>query len=171
METACSFVFLFEFIVRTYAARHRLLHLFSLESAVDFITIAPNLLQISFSRIRGSTHLDFGFFRFVRILKLLRILRVHRLLDHSDSLVQRKVMVLIFTMLSLVFCAAGGFLETEHEQVEWIEAQIIPCKFLLCQITCRTNQTSSNRLFTLEKTFSPVAYECLRIAQICFVAD
>ncbi|GMH39325.1 hypothetical protein BSKO_07223 [Bryopsis sp. KO-2023] len=115
-ELVCCLFFALEYSLRFYVTEFRLSYFLSWESAIDLITIVPPLMNLMLWH--ESLHsLEFGFFRFIRLLRLLRILRVHRLMAHGDSLVHRKVMVLVFTMISLVFCAAGGFLETEFEQM------------------------------------------------------
>ena len=114
MELACSGFFTAEFALRLYVAEDRWHHFFTWESAVDQLTILPPFLELS---LRRAALVDFGFLRCARLLRLLRILRVHRLMTRTDSLIQRKVLVLCFSMLTLIVCSAGAFLETEYEQV------------------------------------------------------
>lgn len=114
IEALCGGFFAVEYLLRISITEHKISFLLSWESAVDVLTILPPFLSLSLNQIDS---VDFGFLRFARLLRLLRILRVHRLMARTDSIVQRKVLVLFFSMFTLIFCSAGAFLEAEHKQV------------------------------------------------------
>merc|ERR1719238_1574570 len=53
--------------------------------------------------------------RIFRIFKLLRVLRMYRVLRLSDDGITRQVMTMVWTLISIVFCAAGLIQIVEDE--------------------------------------------------------
>ena len=51
----------------------------------------------------------------LRVLRVVRLLQVYRLRTISDSRLHRQVLALIFTIFSLIFCAAGVIQVVETE--------------------------------------------------------
>lgn len=130
VEALCGGFFAIEYLLRISIAEHKLSFLLSWESAVDVLTILPPFLSLSLNQIDS---VDFGFLRFARLLRLLRILRVHRMMARTDSIVQRKVLVLFFSMFTLIFCSAGAFLEAEHKQVTLNSVDCKSTRFVLVE--------------------------------------
>ena len=78
---------------------------------VDTLTVVPVFLEFA-----GDSVLRLDFLRMVRFLrvirifrifKLLRVLRMYRVLRLSDDGITRQVMTMVWTLISIVFCAAG----------------------------------------------------------------
>ena len=66
----------------------------------------------------GGSDNGFTFFRVLRLLRVMRILRIHKLVTISDSLVQRQLFNIAYTVFVLVFCTAGLFHNVEGGS-EW----------------------------------------------------
>ena len=95
----------------TVAATNKLLYIFEPFPMVDTLTVVPVFLEFA-----GDSVLRLDFLRMVRFLrvirifrifKLLRVLRMYRVLRLSDDGITRQVMTMVWTLISIVFCAAG----------------------------------------------------------------
>lgn len=74
---------------------------------VDIITIVPVYITIGLqASTGGSAGVNLSIFRFVRILRLIRILRMFKLLNTLSG-VERQLVTLSLTLISLIFMAAG----------------------------------------------------------------
>lgn len=113
-ELVCGCFFSVEYLLKIYVTEYKWRYFLSWESSVDLMTILPPFIELS---AKHGESVQLSFLRFARLLRLLRILRVHRVMRRTDALIQRKVMVLCFSMVTLIICSAGAFIETEHRQV------------------------------------------------------
>ena len=100
-ESIYTQFFLVDFVYHFFAAPNIFLFMTSGWTIVDLLTIVPYFLALVVS-----TRVNLSVFRVVRILRLVRILRAFRLLAGLDG-VQRQLITLTLTMISLVFMGAG----------------------------------------------------------------
>lgn len=114
-ENLITQFFAIDFIYNYLAAFNKFDFLLSFSSFVDFLTIAPIYITLSFNGKGKSPNLSI--FRFVRILRLIRIMRMFKVLGGLSG-VRRQIITLSLTLLSLVFLAAGIFqiMETDVRQ-------------------------------------------------------
>ena len=126
-ELSYSIFFLCEFLLRWYASSFSWKFCLDWSSIIDVLTTIPILLE-------GLTHyyLNLSFLRLARILKSLRIMRIHKLVQHTDSEVQRQLFTIIFLVVSSVFTIAGLLHLAENEwrlDVDGDETEETPKKF------------------------------------------
>ncbi|KAK3233190.1 hypothetical protein CYMTET_56486 [Cymbomonas tetramitiformis] len=119
-ELACAIFFFIEFLIM-HASERVIWYLLSFPALVDMLTIFPVILQLADSQ--SNTNLSFlRMVRLMRMMRLLRILRVHRLMQHSDSEIHRHVFVLVFTVVSVIFCTAGLLQMVDTQDLEFHDA-------------------------------------------------
>ena len=114
-EISVAVFFLIEYILRLLAAEERLGYIFIIPALVDMVTTLPVLIPLVGG---GGSDNGFTFFRVLRLLRVMRVLRIHKLVTISDSLVQRQLFNIAYTVFVLVFCAAGLFHNVEGGS-EW----------------------------------------------------
>ena len=109
-ELSYSLFFVAEFFIRWYAANMSVKFFLDWSSIIDLLTAIPFLLE-------GATHyyLNLSFFRLARILKSLRIMRLYKVVQHTDSEVQRQLFTIIFMVVSSVFTISGLLHLVENE--------------------------------------------------------
>ena len=109
-ELSYSIFFVAEFCVRWYAANLSLKYFFDWSAIIDLLTAIPFLLE-------GATHyyLNLSFFRLARILKSMRMMRIYKVVQHTDSEVQRQLFTIIFMVVSSVFTISGLLHLAENE--------------------------------------------------------
>lgn len=102
IELWITIIFLFEYLVRWWAKEFSLRYLVTPGALVDLVAILPLFLP--------------GHWQFIRLLRILRILRIlslikdNKLLDESYM----RVIQIFFTMVTILFIAAGFIYEIEH---------------------------------------------------------
>ena len=109
-EVSYSVFFVIEFFVRWYAANLSLKFFLDWSSIIDLVTAIPFLLE-------GATkyYLNLSFFRLARILKSLRVMRLYKVVQHTDSEVQRQLFTIVFMVVSSVFTISGLLHLVENE--------------------------------------------------------
>jgi hypothetical protein len=101
IEIIITQFFLLDFLFNWFTAHTSLSFFLNPMTAVDLLTIAPVYVKLAIGRTKG-----FSSLRFLRILRLARILRAFRLLKGLTG-VQRQLITLVLTVLSLIFLASG----------------------------------------------------------------
>ena len=105
--------FVCDYAVRLYIAQDSLAFFFSGVSLLDFITVVPAIvtwLMSGFSEFETNIQVIVQCIRVMRVFRIFRVIRVIRVMSVSQSYAfQRQVSVLVLTVLSLVFAAAGMF--------------------------------------------------------------
>ena len=105
--------FVCDYAVRLYIAQDSLAFFFSGVSLLDFITVVPAIvtwIMSGFSEFETNIQVIVQCIRVMRVFRIFRVIRVIRVISVSQSFAfQRQVSVLVLTVLSLVFAAAGMF--------------------------------------------------------------
>jgi hypothetical protein len=105
--------FVCDYAVRLYIAQDSLAFFFSGVSLLDFITVVPAIvtwLMSGFANFETNIQVIVQCIRVMRVFRIFRVIRVIRVISVSQSFAfQRQVSVLVLTVLSLVFAAAGMF--------------------------------------------------------------
>ncbi|KNC55235.1 uncharacterized protein AMSG_10867 [Thecamonas trahens ATCC 50062] len=102
IEIFLAAAFAVDFVIHFIASKSRLKFLVSPMSIVDLITILPVVVQLVLVN-----QVDLGFLRIVRILRVFRILRTYRLFSVTIDERKRELVVLLFTLVSLLYCSAS----------------------------------------------------------------
>merc|ERR1712195_383510 len=79
---------------------------------IDFMSIVPFYIEVAL----GADDSSFMFLRiarFLRIMRLLRVLRSYRVMTLANSELQRGLIMLVLSILSLIFISTGCILEAE----------------------------------------------------------
>ncbi|MBW4542818.1 MAG: ion transporter [Myxacorys chilensis ATA2-1-KO14] len=106
-ENAILFIFVIEYFLRFWCAKHKVEHVFSLFSIIDLISILPFLLS-------GSSAGFLRIFRWFRILRLIRFIggnTVFGYVSSEDSAIYTRI---LFTLFSIVFVYSGLIYQVEH---------------------------------------------------------
>lgn len=106
-ENAILFIFVVEYFLRFWCAKHKARHVFSLFSIIDFISILPFLVS-------GSSVGFLRIFRWFRILRLIRFIggnTVFGYVSSEDSAIYTKI---LFTLFSIIFVYSGLIYQVEH---------------------------------------------------------
>eukprot|EP01028_Stygiella_incarcerata_P012293 TRINITY_DN7481_c0_g1_i1.p1 TRINITY_DN7481_c0_g1~~TRINITY_DN7481_c0_g1_i1.p1 ORF type:complete len:1050 (-),score=218.87 TRINITY_DN7481_c0_g1_i1:1823-4972(-) len=108
-EIVLASLFLLDYIMQVYVAEHRIRFILSWRSAVDVLTILPVFIGML---MEDDDAQSLFFLRVLRLFRLLRIMRIYRIFNlgfdsYNNDSVRQQVVVLVITLLSLVFCAAG----------------------------------------------------------------
>lgn len=106
-ENTILAIFVVEYGLRVWCAKHRIQYLFSLYSMIDFVTIAPFLLSsanIGFLRI----------FRWFRILRLIRFIGRKTIFGYISSEDGAIFTRILFTLVSIIFVYSGLIYQVEH---------------------------------------------------------
>jgi hypothetical protein len=99
--------FLCDWILRFFLSSNRLKFYFSPFSLVDFITIVPGLVSLAISNVAFSPA-AWAVARTLRVFRLFRVIRMMHVITMSfGSSFHRQIALLVATVLSMVFCAAG----------------------------------------------------------------
>lgn len=107
VNTFILIVFFLEYLIRFWAAKHKINYFFSLYSLIDLIVILPLFIgnfEISYLRL----------LRWFRILRLLRFVESQVFFDRTegeDKLIIRRI---IFTLFTIVFVYSGLIYQVEH---------------------------------------------------------
>lgn len=108
-ESGICLFFLFEYILRFYVTRNRILYMISWLSIIDILTITPVIVDIVL-HISSTAQGSISVLRLVRILRVLRIvrmLRIHRMFTYFTTEVMRETARFILNMLSITFITAA----------------------------------------------------------------
>lgn len=103
LEVGFTVLFTIEYVLRIYAARHRLRYVTSYLGIIDFLGVVPFYLMVIAADYRY-----FVVFRLLRMLRVFRILRLFRFVRESDQLFQalrmsfHKIVVFISFVLTIV---------------------------------------------------------------------
>jgi len=119
--------FICEYVLRLYIAESRIVWMMGPAGIVDLLScFAAPLEAINGSPPGSSLHLH----RLSRALRVVRILRVHRLLDYSDSEVQRHLFMVLFTVVNTI-CVTGAILHTVEVDSVWtrVNEEIVGLSF------------------------------------------
>jgi voltage-gated potassium channel len=102
LEYAFTYLFLFELLLRCYAARNMRAYLFSFYGLVDVLTVLPMLLL-------GDANLAIRMLRIIRLLKLVRYLRALRLFiaTMKDTF---EILFVVFGSIALGAILAGNII-------------------------------------------------------------
>ena len=96
-----------DFLYNFMSAANTLQYMTEGWTIVDLITIIPVYITLWLRSTGSEGHgVNLSVFRFVRILRLMRIMRMFKLLNGLSG-VQRQLVTLTLTLVSLVFMAAG----------------------------------------------------------------
>jgi hypothetical protein len=107
IEIIVTQFFAADFLYNFAAAANVLRYLTDAWTIVDLVTIIPVYITIGLqASTGGSAGVNLSIFRFVRILRLIRILRMFKLLNTLSG-IQRQLVTLSLTLVSLIFMAAG----------------------------------------------------------------
>lgn len=107
IEMAITQFFAADFLYNFCASSNYFRYLTDGWTLVDIITIVPVYITIGLqASTGGSVAVNLSIFRFVRILRLIRILRMFKLLNTLSG-VERQLVTLSLTLISLIFMAAG----------------------------------------------------------------
>jgi hypothetical protein len=113
IEFFFTLYFFADFCVRLYIAQDSLRFFLSLISILDFVTVVPAIvmwLMSGLTAVESDVQVIVQCIRVMRVFRIFRVIRVIRVMSVSQSFAfQRQVFVLIMTVLSLVFAAAGLF--------------------------------------------------------------
>lgn len=113
IEFFFTLYFFGDFLIRLYIAQDSLKFFLSLVSLLDFITVVPAIvtwLMSGLTAFETDVQVIVQCIRVMRVFRIFRVIRVIRVMSVSQSYAfQRQVFVLIMTVLSLVFAAAGLF--------------------------------------------------------------
>ena len=136
---------------------------FLLESwtIVDLLTIVPVYFTLWLRANESEGHgVNLSVFRFVRILRLIRIMRMFKLLNGLSG-VQRQLVTLTLTLVSLVFMAAGIIHIMENDLKQIMEYS---CTY----INADTNWAPSCTSNTPFDAANPGTCDCVGIKYSCF---
>jgi voltage-gated potassium channel len=113
IEFFFTIYFFADYMLRLYIARDSLVFFFSLVSMLDFITVIPAIvmwLMSGLQNLESNVQVIVQCIRVMRVFRIFRVIRVIRVISVSQNFAfQRQVFVLVMTVLSLVFAAAGLF--------------------------------------------------------------
>jgi len=113
IEFFFTLYFFGDFLIRLYIAQDSLKFFLSLVSLLDFITVVPAIvtwLMSGLTAFETDVQVIVQCIRVMRVFRIFRVIRVIRVMSVSQSYAfQRQVFVLVMTVLSLVFAAAGLF--------------------------------------------------------------
>jgi len=113
IEFFFTLYFFADFLLRLYIARDSLVFFFSLVSILDFVTVIPAIvmwLMSGLQNLESNVQVIVQCIRVMRVFRIFRVIRVIRVISVSQNFAfQRQVFVLVMTVLSLVFAAAGLF--------------------------------------------------------------
>jgi len=105
--------FFCDYLTRLYIAQDSLQFFFSGVSLLDFVTVVPAIvtwLMSGLSSFETNVQVIVQCIRVMRVFRVFRVIRVIRVVSVSQTFAfQRQVTVLVLTVLSLVFAAAGLF--------------------------------------------------------------
>lgn len=105
--------FFADYCLRLYIAQDSLAFFFSGVSLLDFVTVVPAIvtwLMSGLTAFETDVQLIVQCIRVMRVFRIFRVIRVIRVISVNQSFAfQRQVFVLVMTVLSLVFAAAGLF--------------------------------------------------------------
>ena len=106
-------LFIFEFILRLYASRSRLKHLFKPSTILDAVTILPTLFRWFSPTYSTSFFILLRLFRLLRIFRFMRYLADERFFFGKISPELLQVLRLLTTFIILFFISAGLFYSLE----------------------------------------------------------
>ena len=113
IEFIFTIYFFGDFLTRLYIAQDSLRFFFSLVSLLDFVTVVPAVvmwLMDGLTSFESGVQVIVQCIRVMRVFRIFRVIRVIRVISVSQSFAfQRQVGVLVLTVLSLIFAAAGLF--------------------------------------------------------------
>ena len=117
IELVVTQFFAADFLFNFMSAPHIIPYLLQGWTLVDVVTILPVYISM-YIRSTGGHGVNLSVFRFVRILRLVRIMRMFKLLNGLSG-IQRQLVTLMLTLVSLVFMAAGiiHIMENDLKQV------------------------------------------------------
>ncbi|WP_263012699.1 ion transporter [Laspinema olomoucense] len=107
LNTLILLVFFLEYVLRFWAAPHKITYFFSLYSLIDLIVILPLFIGnfgISYLRL----------LRWFRILRLLRFVESQVFFDSTEGEDQLIIRRIIFTLFTIVFVYSGLIYQVEH---------------------------------------------------------
>jgi hypothetical protein len=107
LELVLTLYFLADYSLRFYMSKDRLAYYFSASSLLDYITIIPGLVGIAIAESAFDAQ-AWTVARTLRVFRIFRVVRMMRVVTLSPgSSLQRQIAILVVTVLSMVFCAAG----------------------------------------------------------------
>jgi hypothetical protein len=113
IEFFFTMCFMADYALRLYIAQDSLRFFFSGVSLLDFITVVPAVVSwamTGFGHFETDVAVITQCVRVMRVFRVFRIIRVLRSASLSASgAFQRQVLVLVLTVISLIFAAAGMF--------------------------------------------------------------
>eukprot|EP01029_Cantina_marsupialis_P009827 TRINITY_DN2267_c0_g1_i1.p1 TRINITY_DN2267_c0_g1~~TRINITY_DN2267_c0_g1_i1.p1 ORF type:complete len:630 (-),score=143.65 TRINITY_DN2267_c0_g1_i1:100-1989(-) len=120
IEMVLGCIFTVDYFLWLFVSPNRWKHLYDMNAIIDVVTIIPVFVSFTQVIIMGQEagSVDFNMLRFVRVLRMLRILRVYRLLKFSEQSQSQQKALLIFTIMSILFCAAGTIQVLEQSENE-----------------------------------------------------
>ncbi len=107
IEIVTVSIFILEYILRFWVAKHKINHIFHFYSIIDLIAIIPTFI----------TFLDL---RFIRIFRVFRIFRFMRFIDTGAFLTREaklhdlRILKIIFTIASIIFIFSSFIYEAER---------------------------------------------------------
>jgi hypothetical protein len=111
VEDIFTIWFMADYALRLFIAQDSLVFFFSLVSFLDFFTVVPAIvmwIMLLLDNFTANVGVVVQIIRVMRVFRIFRVTRVIRVMSVSASYAfQRQVFVLIMTILSLIFAAAG----------------------------------------------------------------
>jgi len=111
LELHFSVLFLYNYLMGMYLAKHRFYYVFSLQALVDEVTVPPVFVSMLTGAYSGT---NTAFLRFSRIMKITRIFRLLRLFSSIqvltspiDDAINAQVTHLVSTVLCVIIIATG----------------------------------------------------------------
>ena len=111
-EACFALIYALDYTLRLYVSQRRLKYIFSLLPIADVITVVPVVLYWGGVRVGTS----FGFVRVVRLLRLFRVLKAYNVIKGAENSAIKQANILLCTVFSLVFVAAGLIHWAEKDQ-------------------------------------------------------
>jgi voltage-gated potassium channel len=102
-EYVLTFLFLTEYLLRIYCVRHKLRYIFSFYGIIDLLSILPVFISLLIPNAASLLII-----RVVRLLRVFRVLKLISFMKEANMLLsalkesQKKIMVFVFAVLSLV---------------------------------------------------------------------
>ena len=107
LELILTLYFLVDYALRLYMSKDRLAYYFTPSSLLDYITIVPGLVGILVAESAFDSQ-AWTVARTLRVFRIFRVVRMMRVVTLSPgSSFNRQIAILVVTVLSMVFCAAG----------------------------------------------------------------
>ena len=111
-EVAMGVYFFLHFLLNWYISEDRCWYLFTLEALLDIVTILPVFLSLFIEKI---DIISVGILRSIKVLRVFRILHAYRLVRMTAQGVMFEAMQLLFSILAIMFCAAGLIHAAEYD--------------------------------------------------------